>query len=209
MIAHTGKFIGGNDMDIAIAFRRFMAEFGKGSERLDGKEIPVGYFLDAIAINDVEAQRRFYVYDNLKTLKQLVGKAKEPEKVSRLIQVYQDRLGYRIVQEAEDTKIALGQTSHSTARVNLTTELLEIPVSVAQMEDAIENPLRSIKTLVQESMIQSGVKPDAVYITGGSARSPILRKALKSVLQDTPIVSGDFDGSVTSGLARWADICFK
>lgn len=209
MIAHTGKFIGGNDIDIAIAFRRFMTEFGKGTERLDGKEIPVGYFMDAIAINDVEAQRRFYAHDNLNTLKQLVINAKKPDMVSRLVQVYENTLGYQIVQEAEYTKIALGQMNNTTASVDLTTELLEIPVSVAQMEDAIANSLRSIKTLVQESITQSGVKPDVVYITGGSARSPILRTAIKSILQDTPIVSGDYDGSVTSGLARWADLCFK
>lgn len=89
------------------------------------------------------------------------------------------------------------------------TEFLEIPVSVAQMEESIARSLRSIKGLVQESMKQSGVKPDVIYITGGSARSPILRKAVQSVLTDTSIISGDFDGSVTSGLARWADICFK
>lgn len=209
MIAHTGKFIGGNDIDIAIAFRRFMVDFGKGSERLDGKEIPVGFFLDAIAINDVEAQRRFYAHDNLKALTRLVANAKEPEKVRRLIQVYQNTLGHRIVQEAEDTKIALGGMDQYTSTIDLTSELLTIPVNVSQMQDAIESALRGIKKLIQESLVQSGVKPDVVYITGGSARSPILREAIQSVLHDTPIVSGDFDGSVTSGLARWAELCFQ
>ena len=157
----------------------------------------------------MEAQRRFYAYDHLKELRQLVAKAEAPEKISRLIQVYQDTLGYRIVQEAETAKIALGVEAHHTAQINLKAELLDIPISQAQMEEAIEFPLRSITQLVQESIRQAGTQPDVVYITGGSAQSPILRQALKAVLPDTPIASGDFDGSVTYGLARWAKVCFR
>ncbi len=46
-------------------------------------------------------------------------------------------------------------------------------------------------------------------MTGGSARSPILRALLEQTLPGVPIVAGDFFGSVTSGLARHAERCFR
>ncbi|WP_236631541.1 FGGY-family carbohydrate kinase [Endozoicomonas numazuensis] len=176
---------------------------------MKGRPIPTANFWDPIAIKDVEAQRRFYAYDNLGVLKQTVAKAEHPEKVGRLLRVYQDTLGYGIIQEAENTKIALGESGLHTALIDLKTEQLSIPVDVDEMEEAIVTPLRGITSLVTESIKQAGVRPDSIYITGGSARSPIIRKALAEVLPDTPIVNGDFDGSVTSGLARYAELCFK
>ena len=209
MIAHSGKFVGGNDMDIAIAFKHFMPEFGKDTNRISGRPVPTMQYWDALAINDVEAQRRFYAHNNLSELKRLTTEAAQPEKISRLTRVHEDTLSHRIVQEAEDVKIALGTSTSHAANIDLLDELLSISLSAEQMEEAIVTPLKDITSLVRESVIQSGVQPDAVYITGGSARSPIIREAIKAVLPETPLVSGDFDGSVTSGLARWADICFK
>lgn len=209
MISHSGKFVGGNDLDIAITFKRLMAEFGKGTESKSGRPIPTMHYWDAMAINDVEAQRKFYAFDNYSELKQVATNAKAKDKVSRLLRVYEDTLSYSIVQQAENAKIALGTNSIHNTLIDLKSEILEIPVSVEEMENAIESPLKKITSLVEESVKQAGVMPDSIYITGGSARSPIIRNAIKSVLPNTPIASGDFDGSVTSGLARWADLCFK
>lgn len=51
--------------------------------------------------------------------------------------------------------------------------------------------------------------PDVVYLTGGSARSPLLRALLQQQLPGIPLVSGDDFGSVTAGLTRWANILFR
>ena len=45
-------------------------------------------------------------------------------------------------------------------------------------------------------------------MTGGSARSPFLRQELEKQLPNVPIVSGNYFGSVTAGLARWAQTMF-
>ena len=47
-----------------------------------------------------------------------------------------------------------------------------------------------------------------VYLTGGSARSPLIRRALAQQLPGTEIAGGDDFGSVTAGLARWAQVIF-
>ncbi|CAM3733100.1 Chaperone protein DnaK [Vibrio aerogenes CECT 7868] len=209
LLGHTGRRTGGNDLDIFITFRKFMPEFGFGSQQLSGLPVPIPQFWNCIAINDVEAQRKFYTVENLRQIKQLWKNSGHPEKLNRLIHVHQDTLGHSLVREAEKAKIALaGQESHS-AMLTIGKENLMIPLTPEAITTAIEEPVNKIKRLIEEVLVQSAIKPDVIYITGGSARSPILREAIKSVLPNTEIVSGNYFGSVTAGLARWADLCFR
>ncbi len=78
------------------------------------------------------------------------------------------------------------------------------------MAEAVEAPpFNKIRALINDIQRQAATKPDVVYLTGGSARSPMLRQSIKAVFPDIPIVSGDYFGSVTAGLARWSDLCFR
>ena len=209
LLGHTGQLIGGNDLDIFVAFKNFMSEFGIHSLRKSSLAIPITQFWNPIAINDVQAQRRFYGSDNLIELKSLMGESLVPEKLARLIKVQQNSLGYGLIKEAENAKIALGEQAHYEASIDLKNELLTIPMLSEHMKDAIADPTRKIQALVKEALAQSQTKPDVIYMTGGSARSPILRDAIQSVVPSTPIVAGNYFGSVTAGLARWAELRFK
>ena len=55
----------------------------------------------------------------------------------------------------------------------------------------------------------AGTRPDVIYLTGGSAQSPLLKKALQQALGDIPMLNGDNFGSVTAGLTKWANKIFK
>ncbi|MGF1749942.1 molecular chaperone [Vibrio cionasavignyae] len=209
LIAHTGQRVGGNDLDIYIAFRRLMSAFGMGTKRHSGLDIPVTQFWNPIAINDVQAQRKFYAQENMKELKMLLKEAKESDKVARLVKLHQDTLGYAVIREAEKAKIALGEADQYRAFIQLISEQVDIDITRDEMESAIDNPKQKIKALVQEAVKQAGIQPDVVFMTGGSARSSVLRQAVNEVLPNTPLVAGNYFGSVTAGLARWADICFK
>mgnify|MGYP000011730197 CR=1 FL=1 len=209
LLGHAGRSVGGNNLDISIAFQRFMPEFGKDGQTVSGTTLPSMAFWNPVATNDVNAQRSFYAYENLDALKQLKIEARHPEKIARLIQVYQKSLGHMVVGEAEKAKIALSDAQQCTASINLLNEVVDVPLMLEQMEQAITEPMRQVNGLIRDILEQSDVKPDVVYITGGSSRSPVIRKAVKALLPDTPIVSGNYMGSVTEGLARWADLCFR
>lgn len=209
LLGHTGSFTGGNDLDIHLASKRFMKEFGKDTEAKSGLPVPNMPFWEAIAINDVEAQRRFYTRTNLRELKQIQHSAQYPQKLARLVDVHENTLGYSIVAEAEKTKIVLSSHSETLANLQLSSEELSIPVTSEQMEKAIQTPVRKIQRLVEETLNQACARPDVVYITGGSARSPVLRHAITSAVGDIPVESGDYFSSVTAGLARWAGVCFR
>ncbi len=87
----------------------------------------------------------------------------------------------------------------------------EVDISAQQLAEAIGNNSKreNAPDLVIEAMAQSQVKPDAIFMTGGTARSPILRQCIEQQLPNTaPIVSGSYFGSVTAGLARWGERCY-
>jgi hypothetical chaperone protein len=209
LLAHSGQRVGGNDLDIYLAFRQLMSPFGIGSKGISGIDMPLTQFWNPIAINNVEAQKNFYSRENLAALKLLRKEAAEPQKLDRLMKVYHDTLGYSIVRRAEEAKIALAECAQYRAAINVASELVEVDISVEQMVDAIETPKSKMIELVKEAILQGQKKPDVIYMTGGSARSPILRKAVEQAVPNVSIVSGNYFGSVTAGLARWAEVCFK
>jgi hypothetical chaperone protein len=209
LLGHAGSFVGGNDIDIHLASKSFMFEFGKDTDAKNGLPMPNMPFWECIAINDVIAQKVFYSRSNYRELKTMQSGAKDPDKLARLLQVYDHTLGHSIVAEAERTKIALSNKDHFTAAIKLPSECIDIPISVQQMEKSIYRPVLKIQKLVQETLAQAQVQPDEIFITGGSARSPIIRAAIKSVVGNVPIANGDYEGSVTAGLARWANLCFR
>ncbi|OXX70081.1 molecular chaperone [Vibrio sp. V19_P1S1T109] len=209
LLAHSGQRVGGNDLDIYIAFKQLMSSFGLGSKAISGIDMPITQFWNPIAINNVEAQRDFYAQQNLAALKLLHKEAQQPEKLARLLKVYFETLGYQIVRRAEEAKIALSDLTQCQVVLDLLSEQIEVQIEREQMIDAIESPKAKMVELVKEAVEQGGVKPDVIFMTGGSARSPILRQAVEQQLPHVPVVSGNYFGSVTAGLARWAEICYR
>lgn len=123
--------------------------------------------------------------------------------------MYQQRLSYRLVRAAEESKIALsGQTAISTPLSFVQADLAE-SISQDQLADAISQPLMRIQEQVSAALASSQTAPQVIYLTGGSARSPLLRAALQQQLPGIPIVGGNDFGSVTAGLARWAQTLFR
>ncbi|HID8508211.1 TPA: molecular chaperone [Proteus mirabilis] len=209
LLAHSGQRVGGNDLDIYLAFKQLMPLFGMTGLTSSGIKLPLKQFWDPIAINNVEAQKDFYSQQNLAALNQLRRDAQEPEKIKRLIEVYNETLGYGIVRKAEEAKMALSDCHTYLASIALLSETLETNITRQQMVEAIGSPKDKMIDLVNDAVQQGGVVPDVVFMTGGSAHSPILCQAIEQQLPNVPIVKGNDFGSVTAGLARWGEVCFK
>ncbi|NEM65277.1 molecular chaperone, partial [Escherichia coli] len=86
---------------------------------------------------------------------------------------------------------------------------LAAAISRQGLEAALNQPLTRIMEQVQLALDNSRETPDVIYLTGGSARSPLIKKALAAHLPGIPIAGGDDFGSVTAGLARWAQVVFR
>lgn len=209
LLGHSGCRIGGNDLDIMLAFRQLMPLFGLGSETEKGIALPALPYWNAVATNDVPAQNDFYSTANGRLLRDLIRDAAEPEKVQRLRKVYQQRLSYRLVRAAEESKIALSAEAQTQVPLAFVQQALSETVTQAQFAEAISQPLQRIQEQVTAALAGGQATPQVIYLTGGSARSPLLRAALQQQLPGIPLIGGNDFGSVTAGLARWAQTLFR
>ncbi|WP_158783555.1 molecular chaperone [Pantoea sp. BAV 3049] len=209
LLGHSGCRVGGNDLDIMLAFKELMPLLGLGGATEKGIALPALPWWNAVAINDVPAQSDFYATASRKLIQDLIRDAQEPEKVKRLLKVWQQRLSYRLVRAAEESKIALSEQPQTLSALNFIEQSLATEITVDTLKTAIAQPLERIQEQVKLALDESGTRPDVIYLTGGSARSPVLRQALQQQLPDIPLTSGDDFGSVTAGLARWAQVMFR
>lgn len=186
-----------------------MPNLGSESQLLSGKPMPIKSYFNAVAINDLYAQTQFYSAENGRFLKDLQLDAAEPELLQRLIEVYRHRLSYQLVNNAEQTKIQLSDHESHTVDLSYLTEGLSQPIHRLDFFSSTERELNTIADLMREATQQAGCEPEAIFVTGGTARSPVIHDFLSQSFQDTPVVVGDHFGSVTAGLARWAETIFK
>jgi hypothetical chaperone protein len=209
LLGHSGCRVGGNDLDIALAFKSLMPLLGMGGETEKGIALPILPWWNAVAINDVPAQTDFYSSANGRMLRDLARDARDAEKVALLYKVWQQRLSYRLVRSAEESKIALSDSPEVATTLPFISDELATAITQQGLETALDQPLTRIMEQVHLALNESAEKPDIIYLTGGSARSPLIKKALTEQLPGIPIAGGDDFGSVTAGLARWAQVVFS
>ncbi|RJG50545.1 molecular chaperone [Motilimonas pumila] len=208
VLGHAGERVGGNDFDIHLALRGLMPEFGLGSQLITGKPMPSQPFFDAVAINNVASQTRFYSRENLLSLQQLQQDSQQPEHLNRLIKVQQHKLSYQLVNQAEQVKKRLSEQDQAYADLSFIQKPLAVELSQQLFANASAPLLHQIQQLISATLAQAQTQPDVIFITGGSAKSPLFSTFLQQAFPTTPLVEGDHFGSVASGLTRWAERCF-
>ena len=215
LLAHSGQRIGGNDLDIQLCMRGLMPSLGLNSLALTGKTMPTSFHWQAASINNINDQTDFYSDSNQRALKQLIKDASEPHLIERLLKVQQEKLTYQLVNSAERAKIAL--TNNESLEVSLdyliTDNLTDLSTNVSRdtLYQANARHLDSIGKLIEDTVTQAGCQPDVIFVTGGSAQSPVLQQYLNDYFKDhqSKLVTGDHFGSVTAGLSRWAENIFR
>ncbi|QSX42237.1 molecular chaperone [Shewanella cyperi] len=206
-LGHSGQRIGGNDLDIALAMQAFMPSFGLGSSLVTGKPMPSQPFWQAVAVNDVSAQRDFAALATGNLIKELKKDASQPELLTRFERLRSRQQNFHLVRLAEAVKVALGEAD--STRTGLPNGEEELEIGRLDFNNAIGPQLEKIAALmhsaVQNSAEQNaGAAPDIVYVTGGSSRCQAVAERIGQVYPGVPVVSGDHFGSVTAGLARAA-----
>ncbi|OQY51488.1 MAG: molecular chaperone [Candidatus Parabeggiatoa sp. nov. 2] len=209
LLGTAGDRFGGIDLDIKLNMQSLMPYFGKDSLLSSGLPIPYAIFWDAVSINDVNAQARFASEKTWQQIQQILKKATEPEKVGRLKVLHEGKYTYRLNRSAELAKILLSERELIELPLRYIEPELVLPITRKELSDAIEMELDKIGSLLNEVIKQAGVSPEAVYVTGGTVKSPIVESFVTSIIKDAPIIIGDLFGSVTTGLTTWAKHYFS
>jgi len=123
--------------------------------------------------------------------------------------VHDHKLSYQLVNAAEQAKIALSELDSQEVHLDYIDDGLQTTLDKNILAQANQRTLASIGELMQTTVNQAQCQPDVIFVTGGTAKSPVLSNFIQQKMPHTPIIIGDHFGSVTSGLARWAEKTFK
>ena len=203
-LAHSGKRVGGNDLDIALSFHGLMPLLGLGTEFKSGLPLPNQPFWQACKINDVNLQSQFYSDAHHRELLTQLREVKETALFKRLIQLQQNKQGHQLVQQGEAAKIALSSANEFTTDLRFLDSDLTQCLTLKDLALAVDDSISQIVSLAKQAIQEAGTTPDVIYLTGGSAQSPLIKAALKAHLGDITMLNGDHFGSVTAGLTKWA-----
>jgi len=204
VLGNSGTRVGGIDIDIKLTLRKIMPLLGLDSLLQSGLPVPNNVYWKAAAINDVTAQAEFYTRATATEIDRLQREAAEPALLERLRLLHEGRLTYRVNRSAELAKIGLSEQESVAIELSYLESGLGTRVSSAELAEAIDRELAQFVALMREAETQAQVRPDVIYVTGGTARSPIVERYLRRHYGDLPIVVGDLFGSVASGLTTWA-----
>ena len=209
LLAHSGVRIAGNDFDIQLALQGIMPSLGMNSLLKTGKTLPTSSFFQALAINNINEQTEFYNAKNRRYLMQLSQDAQETNLVERLVTVHDHKLSYQLVNAAEQAKIALSEHNQQTIDLHDVCKQLSVDVNRETLRSANKRILASIAELMHSAIAQAQCQPEVIFVTGGTAKSPVLNDFLQQQIPNVPVVVGDHFGSVTAGLARWAQRIYR
>jgi hypothetical chaperone protein len=209
ILGYSGDRVGGLDLDIRLAYREFTPLLGKDDRTKTGLPTPATFFWNAVCINNIDAQTQFYAATTGREIEKLLRDMTPDSVLYRLQTVYEEMLSYHLSQSAEATKIALSHDTVTQTALDYVERNLAATVSREQLATALQPELDKFVELMQETVAQSGTTPDVIYVTGGTARSPIVDATIRAAYPNARIVVGDLFGSVVAGLTTWADRCFS
>jgi len=208
-LGHTGDRIGGNDFDISIAGKLLMPLLGMQSTFKDGLPIPTQVFWSAVKTNNVGEQTLFNSERTEDLLSQYLLKSAEPELLSRFIKLRDEKKNHQLVRSAEQTKIVLSEHSKCQTDLSYIEEALESITTRDAFSNAVKDQVSSMTRLIEEVIAQAQCQPDLIYITGGAAKSQIIRQVIEDKFEGVEVVDGDHFGSVAKGLTVWAGRLFS
>lgn len=197
-LAHSGVRTGGNDFDIALAMKSIMPLFGLNELNVKGLPLPIRLFWDAVAINDIPAQRGFY---SLATRDQITALTMETQSDSlfrKFITVWENKRSFELVRLAELGKIDL--SSSITAEL-VVDESLSLVISREDWWLSSKLVLETIEKELNSVLESSKTTADVIYLTGGAAISPMFREKLQQWMPGIEIQAGNHLSGVVSGLA--------
>lgn len=128
----------------------------------------------------------------------------EPEKISALIEIIEEDLGFQLHQAVQQVKYELSRSHGADFRFRDGTLDLRIAVTREEFDGWIGEELRAIEQCVDGLLKSTGVDPrdvDCVFLTGGSSFVPAVRRIFNVRFGKERIRGGNEFTSVAHGLA--------
>jgi hypothetical chaperone protein len=201
ILANDGVRIGGTDFDRQLSLGVVMPLLGyRSAMKRAGLDVPSGYFHDLATWANIN---RMYEPKVMSELRQVRQEAMQPELLDRLVSVLDEQRGHTLAMEIEGAKIALSDAPRATIPLDWIQVDLDVGITrkelVSHTRQLAARIGARIKICLEQAQLGAG-DIDAVFLTGGSARLPHVRKAITTMLPSARTVDGDTFGAVGKGL---------
>jgi hypothetical chaperone protein len=199
-----GVGVAGDDLDAALIQEVVAPVLGKGSNyREFGKTlaIPPSYYNKLSHWHQLSFLRGERTRSDLERLRQF---AERPEAIQALIAVIEDNQGFHLHESVEATKIALSQQERAEFRYTHDDIEIRQEVQRADFERWIAGDVAAIASCLDETLERGGVSADEidrVFMTGGTAFVPSVRREFSKRFGPEKLSRGDELSSIASGLA--------
>ncbi len=205
ILANYGIRLGGTDLDRHLSLEAAMPALGLGSF-LHTKTLPMPRQLYA-DLAHWPSINQLYTPATRRMVRELEADAVEPAKARRLRTVIEKHLGHQLAFSVEAAKIALSAEDETPIEMGFIEPGLSAPASRDGFEDAVATERARMAAAVKETLARAGTAAEeigTVFLTGGSSRVPVLRKAIASVVSPNKFRAGDDMLSVAMGLTEEA-----
>jgi hypothetical chaperone protein len=202
ILGFTGVHIGGTDFDRQLGMAAVMPALGLRSPLLrKGLDASSWYFFDLATWHRIG-----FLYDHkvLTEVRAVLRESAEPEKIERLLRELEHRKGHELLAGVETAKIALSSVSVTTFDFDKSVADVSLNIARTELEAAVADSLQRIRSRIEGVLLMAGLTPDsisAVFVTGGGAMMPSVRRAIAAAVPTARLIAGDAFGSVATGLA--------
>ncbi len=203
-LAHGGIGIAGDTFDARMVEHVVSPRLGWGSEyRSFGKLLPIPnqYFSHLSRWHELAMMK---TGSDLVELRELAAAAVNPGPLEDFITLVEFDLGFPLYRAISDAKIALSAQEEIAFRFDEEGIAIHADISRAEFESWIANDLARIAAIVDRTLDQAGLAPDAVdrvFLTGGSSFVPAVRNLFVERFGDEKLLSADQFESIAYGLA--------
>lgn len=201
ILANRGIRVGGTDFDRMLSLGHVMPLFGfRSGSKDDRLELPQWIFHDLSTWSQIHF---LYAQRTMTVLREIRYDAARADLVNRLIHAIEHQDGHRILDAVEQAKIALTDQPAAAIDLGLVEPDLGVALARPQLEKAIRPGVERIKREIALTITDAGVAAadiDAVFLTGGSAMIPHVRRAVAAAAARADVIAGDMFGSVGKGL---------
>ncbi len=206
ILANDGVHIAGNDFDRLLSVDKIMPLLGYG---VGGHTpIPNHYFMRLASWQEIQT-----LY-NRKTIRELteINRAVENKKLlERMIKVIEYEEGHLLAACVEDAKIKLTSDNQQTIGLSLIEDGLVASLTRQELEQTLAEKVGIIINGATRTVKDAGLQANdiqTIFMTGGSASIPVIRKNLQQIFPQANINNADMFGSVGKGLGIEANRLF-
>lgn len=136
-------------------------------------------------------------------LRRIKWQSSDPAKIDALEEFVEGNYAFFLFQEIERAKSRLSEAEASSIRFEKHDLRIEEPITRAEFEELIGPDQAEIQTCMRAVLQRSGASPDdigAVFLTGGSAQIPAIRRMFADEFGEEKLRSQDYITSVAYGL---------